>query len=110
MFKSFPKPEPRVSSKAKAIREDRRKALEFRREVWERDEGRCRYCTVTVMKTLSVHPRRGEVHHLRGRRVAPQDLYNPDKAVLLCMRCHSRAQRHEIEIIAPLFKEVFDGE
>lgn len=94
---AFPKPD-RLSERAKAKRERFLKGREFRRVVWARDQGLCQYCHVRVKKTLELHPDRGEVHHKRGRNVAPEDKYNPDTAVLLCLACHMKAQRHEIDI------------
>jgi 5-methylcytosine-specific restriction endonuclease McrA len=81
-----------LKPKAKNRRYQREKAARaFRDAVWDRDEGRCRHCGVWCVRT----PREaggwddiGHVHHLRGRNVAPKDRYNPDRAVLLCAKCH----------------------
>jgi len=98
---SFPKPTPilhdRVSDKLAAEARMR----EFRREVWRRDDGLCQFCGRIVRHMLTLDPARGEVHHLRGRNVTPENRYAVDEAVLLCAGCHGRAHRHEITIRRP---------
>ena len=91
-----PQPKPRtrvldrVAYKFKREQEER----DFRLAVWRRDGGRCRRCERIVRKTLELMPERGEVHHLRGRNVAPEDRLNVRTAVLLCHQCHRFAQAH----------------
>ena len=82
------KPRARVFDRAAYRLALEAKARAFRRAVWERDNGRCRACNRLVRKTMALVPERGEVHHRRGRNVAPQDRYNVKQAVLLCYRCH----------------------
>ena len=42
-----------------------------------------------LIRTLDVlSPLAGHVAHQRGRRVAPADRFNPEKATLLCRECH----------------------
>ena len=42
-----------------------------------------------LIRTLDVlSPLAGHVAHQRGRRVAPADKFNPEKAQLLCSTCH----------------------
>jgi len=69
----------------------------FRDLVWEdsapnfwhptEEYGKCGECHRLVCRSKG----EGHVHHLRGRNVAPEDLYNPDEAVLLCTSCHRKA-------------------
>ena len=55
----------------------------FRRQVWIRDRGRDRV-TGQILERVHVDPaRRGQVAHLKGRRVRPEWLTDPDRAVLL---------------------------
>ena len=84
-----PKP-PRGSHRTLRERIRWQRATLFREAVWTRAGGRCERCEVPVIRTKRVHPRRGEVHHTRGRNVAPEDRYNPEAAQLLCLRCHHR--------------------
>lgn len=93
-----PKPLSRLEAKAAKDKADEQALERFRQAVWARDKSKCRRCRRKVIKTLALVPERGEVHHRRGRRVAPADRYNVDQAVLLCARCHGKAQRHEIEV------------
>lgn len=85
----FPKPQTAYQDRIdqKRIRESLER--DFKRAVWERDGGICRHCDRSCLKQWQAHPRRGEVHHRRGRNVAPHDRFNPAAAVLLCMRCHN---------------------
>lgn len=94
----YPKPTPRLVDRMAKKRDDEQRLREFREAVWRRDEGKCRMCGRKVVKTLALVPERGEVHHLRGRRVAPEDRYNVKRAVLLCLEDHGRIQRHEASL------------
>ena len=97
-----PKPSgQRLQAKDAARKLDERLLAKFRAAVWKRDEGRCRLCGRKVKRTLALEPLRGEVHHLRGRRVAPEDRYNVSKALLLCKGCHDKAGRHEVQVPTP---------
>lgn len=84
----FPKPRTIVEDRIAYRRDREAKEREFKRQVWIRDEGHCRHCGRKVIKTLDAVPERGEVHHRRGRNVAPEDRFNVDAAVLLCLLCH----------------------
>lgn len=97
----FPKPRPAIEDRIRDRREAEAKARAFRQAVWSRDKGKCQYCGRRVFRMLERLPERGDVHHLRGRNVAPADRYNPRRAVLLCALDHALAQRHEITIKAP---------
>ena len=72
-------------------------AKRFRDAVWKREMAKsedgyayCQACGVGPLKrTRDVLDRlAGHVAHNRGRRVAPEDKYNPDAATLQCSRCH----------------------
>lgn len=84
----FPKPRRKVLDRIAEKRENEAKHRAFIKAVWERDEGLCRHCGRVVVKSLEHVPNRGEVHHRRGRNVAPQDRYNVNEAVLLCLKDH----------------------
>ncbi len=90
-----PKPIKGASSRARrSQRAGRGKAL--RDAVWlmalAKGDGEafCEECGAgPLLRTLDVlHPRAGHVAHDRGRRVAPEDRFNPDKAKLKCKKCH----------------------
>jgi 5-methylcytosine-specific restriction endonuclease McrA len=90
----LPKPaSPVPARKAQA----RRDAKAFRDAVWTRDGSRCRNCSAVVQRTGEWWER-GEVHHLRGRNVAPEDKYNPAAACLLCVVCHERVTAHRVKV------------
>ena len=93
---AFPKPSGKLVDRIayKKAREEQDRV--FRARVWARDLGKCRICHHAVKRTLGLDPRRGEVHHLRGRRVAPEDRWNVDRAILVCLFDHLRLTRHEI--------------
>lgn len=88
---------------ARKARKKQRTAADraFRDAVWlraEDAEGEA-YCEVCgagpLLRTLEVmHPRAGHVAHARGRRVAPDDRFNPDKALLKCRDCHLGTDHH----------------
>lgn len=96
--KAVPKPPTQLEDRIAAKREQVKKEDAFRKQVWLRDKGLCRVCGVKVLRTITLDPRRGEVHHRRGRNVAPEDRFNVARAVLLCARCHLRVTRHEVVI------------
>ena len=87
--KPCPKPRRRVLDRVAERRERDRRAGAFRNAVWQRDGGHCRACQRKVFRTLELVPSRGEVHHCRGRNVAPEDKYTVSRAVLLCAVCHA---------------------
>ena len=97
-----PKPSAtRLVQKEAARKLDERLLRRFRLEVWVRDQGKCRICARKVKRTLELDPLRGEVHHLRGRNVTPEDRYVVSKALLLCLECHGKAGRKEVEVPSP---------
>jgi len=84
----MPKKATQLQDKTAAKRADEKQLAAMRLIVWAREKGHCKLCKRKVIPTLSLVPERGEVHHLRGRRVAPEDRYRSDRAVLLCAACH----------------------
>ncbi len=84
-----PKPPPRIMDRIAYKRNRDKQERLFKLAVWMRDGGRCRHCGIKVVKSLSLVANRGEVHHLRGRNVTPEDRFNVDQAVLLCAKDHA---------------------
>ena len=82
-----PKPE-KGSSRRKLLTLRLKLGKAFRDAVWARDDSKCRLCGRKVTRTLTLCAEQGHVHHIRGRRVAPEDVYNPAKALLVCGLCH----------------------
>ena len=93
---AFPKPSGKLADRVAYKKAREEKDRVFRSAVWSRDAGVCRVCGRVVRRTLGLIPLRGEVHHLRGRRVAPEDRWNVDRAILVCLFDHLRLTRHEI--------------
>lgn len=93
-----PKPAPRVKDRIASRASRERKAAAFRSAVWQRDGGQCRICGRKVTRTLTLCAEQGHVHHLRGRNVAPEDRYDPKKALLLCAVCHADAHAGKVKV------------
>jgi|SRR3990167_4433218 len=101
----FPKPETRLAERTRRTREDKRAELAFLRAVWDRDEGRCRVCGCRCVRTLSLHPRRGDVHHLYGRTVRALR-FDPRAAILVCAKDHEALTQHRLSMWG---SQHFDG-
>ena len=86
-----PAPKPAKGSNRRSRRSTRNAlAKKMRDQVWARAGGLCEECGAgPLLRTLdALDPRAGHVAHLRGRRVAPADRFNPDAAKLKCRTCH----------------------
>ena len=96
---TFPKPTSRLAQRTARLRDDRLAEAAFKRAVWTRDEGTCRICGCRCLRTLALHPRRGEVHHVKPRayRATRFDVRN---GLLLCAADHERVTRHQMELYA----------
>jgi hypothetical protein len=75
---------------------------DFKKQVWNRDQKRCRCCGRKVIKTIERVPERGEVNHIHGRT---GDLrYEVRAAILMCLACHERftgrVNKHRLRIVA----------
>ena len=93
---AFPKPSGKLADRVTRQKARREQDRVFRARVWARDQNRCRICKRVVKRTMALDPLRGECHHLRGRRVAPEDRFNVDRAILVCLFDHLRLTRREI--------------
>lgn len=56
--------------------------------VWERDQRTCRCCGDPVEPDGFRPQFIGQVHHLKGRRVAPEWKTDPDRQILVCLWSH----------------------
>ena len=88
-FNPQPKGAPRKTLKARKGRADVAQLKVLHDAVWTRDGGRCRRCHCAVYRTPEAHPRRGEVHHLHGRRSLALR-WESRCALLICWTCHQR--------------------
>ncbi len=75
----------RQAERASAVKRE----AEFRTAIWIRDRGRCRCCGRVVLKTMTLDPRQGHVHHIHGRGKGLR--HELRTALLLCaFPCHER--------------------
>ena len=86
---AVPKP-AKGSSRRARLTSRQRHARAMRTAVWIRARGLCEVCGAgPLTRTLDVlDPRAGHVAHLRARRVAPEDRFNPEACRLKCRSCH----------------------
>jgi len=94
-----PKPPSRLVAQTARVRDGKRAEFAFKRAVWDRDEGRCRACGCRCVRTLSLHPRRGDAHHFRRRGHRPTR-FDPRNGLLLCAEDHERVTTHRLDIYA----------
>lgn len=73
--------------------------------VWKRDEGKCRACGCTVIKSLDRAPNRGETHHIAGRADYAVK-FDPRNRVLVCALCHEKLELLKLFIIATV-RQIF---
>lgn len=79
----------RLAVKRAAVRDEKKLEAAWIRAVWTRDQGRCRWCKRRCLKTLTLDPARGEVHHVSGK-VVRAIRYDRRNGLLLCKACHER--------------------
>lgn len=95
------KGESRLQIKVKDAKDERKAEAAWKRAVWKRDGGHCRWCRREVRKCLDLVPDRGEVHHVSGR-VVREIRWDVRNGLLLCASDHERitgkvAEKHLIE-------------
>lgn len=81
--------ESRLEQKTAKDKTDAKQLAVWRAEVRDRDEGKCRCCGVKTVKTLALHPRRGEAHHTAGRNDQAVR-YDTRAGLHTCLKCHER--------------------
>lgn len=95
-------PEPtRLEKKTADIRDERKEEAAWRKAIWRRDGGCCRWCHREVRKCLDLVPTRGECHHISGR-VVKEIRWDVRNGLLLCATCHERltgkvAEKHVLQ-------------
>lgn len=99
--KPIPKGESRLQQAAKDDKDERKAEAAWKKEIWKRDGGQCRWCRRRVEQRIDLVPTRGECHHVSGRVV--RDIrWDRRNGLLLCATCHERvtgkvAEKHVIE-------------
>lgn len=91
----------RLQEKTDHRRDDKKEEARWRKEVWSRDRGACRWCRRPVERRIDLHPTRGECHHVSGRVICAIR-WDRRNGLLLCKACHERitgkvAEKHVIE-------------
>jgi len=86
-----------LEEKSAADAADARGLEHFRRDVRERDKGRCRVCKRKTKKTLRLDPLRGEAAHIE-RRSTKAVRYDRRNGLHMCLEDHQRFDRHELRI------------
>lgn len=73
-----------------AKRNDDSKAEDaWRKAIWKRDKGKCRWCRRECLKTLELRPERGECHHVTPRENRATR-WDARSSLLVCLACHQR--------------------
>lgn len=99
---------------AEADRKADEKALEtWKKAVRARDGKFCRCCKRKIVVTMTLQANRAECHHITGRAHKPTrtDVRN---GLQLCLGCHQKVERAEIQIVGSVFftignREYVDG-
>lgn len=79
----------RLQVKAAKVKDERKEETAWKRSVWLRDGGQCRWCGRAVRKCLDLVADRGECHHVNGRVVAAIR-WDRRNGILLCASDHER--------------------
>jgi hypothetical protein len=91
----------RLQQKVAHAKDERKAEDEWKKAVWKRDSGRCRWCRRECRRALALLPDRGECHHVSGR-VVREIRWDRRNGILICAVCHERvtgkvAEKHVIE-------------
>jgi hypothetical protein len=80
----------RLQVKEAKRKDESKDEARWRKEVWKRDGGKCRWCGREVVKTIELINERGECHHVSGR-VVKAIRWDRRNGILLCAGpCHER--------------------
>lgn len=90
----------RLQVKTAKAKDESKEEARWKREVWKRDDGQCRWCRRDVRKCLELVADRGECHHVSGR-VVKEIRWDRRNGLLLCATCHERitgkvAEKHVV--------------
>jgi hypothetical protein len=90
----------RLQRKVADAKDERKEEAAWKKAIWSRDDGVCRWCHRAVRRCLELVPDRGECHHVSGRVV--RDIrWDRRNGLLVCAACHERltgkvAEKHVI--------------
>lgn len=109
-YRPQPKGASRLQAHAQAAKAEATAEARWKREVWIRDRGCCRWCKRKVVKTIALVPERGECHHISGR-VVPAFRYDRRNGLLVCLACHERltGMVNEKHVVVPTKMFRVDG-
>lgn len=79
----------RLQVKAAKAKDETKEENAWKKAVWRRDGGKCRWCGRVVTRCLELIPERGEVHHVSGR-VVHAIRWDRRNGLLLCASDHER--------------------
>ncbi len=79
----------RLQKKTAEAKDERKEEAAWKKAVWTRDGGQCRWCGRVCRKCLDLVPDRGEVHHVSGR-VVRAIRWDRRNGLLLCAADHER--------------------
>lgn len=78
-----------VRTKTEQRIDERKAEAAWKKAVWTRDRGHCRWCRRVCRQCLDLAADRGEVHHVSGRVVRALR-WDRRNGLLLCAACHER--------------------
>lgn len=79
----------RLDEKVEKSKAEDKDEAAWKRALWHRDRGKCRWCARKVQKTLTLCPERGECHHIHGRTIRAIR-WDKRAGLLVCQSCHER--------------------
>lgn len=79
----------RLQVKAAKAKDERKDEAAWKKAIWKRDDGRCRWCRRECLRVLVLTAARGECHHISGR-VVHEIRWDRRNGLLLCATCHER--------------------
>jgi hypothetical protein len=79
----------RLQRKVANAKDERKEEADWKKDVWKRDGGCCRWCHRVCVKSLSLVPERGECHHVSGK-VVRAIRWDRRNGLLVCAVCHER--------------------
>lgn len=79
----------RLQVKVAKAKDESKEEARWKRDIWKRDHGKCRWCGRRVRQCLELVPERGECHHVSGR-VVLAIRWDRRNGLLLCASDHER--------------------
>jgi hypothetical protein len=79
----------RLQVKVEKAKSEHKEEAAWKKSIWKRDGGKCRWCKRVCRQRLDLAPDRGECHHVSGR-VVREIRWDRRNGLLLCATCHER--------------------